>query len=618
MPVTKCPNGKYKIGSGPCVYETKEKAEKAYEAYRAKEHTNSMEIVCFEVNVEKNEIQYKEYMGRQHLIAPVVLLVEGVHNAFFYPAEELEKFPASWNGVPLPIFHPEDESNGMPVSCTDPEVMEKMVIGNLWNVIYDEATRKLKGEIWIDIDRAKMIDKSIIPALESGYKMEVSTGLWADHFMEPGEWNGEEYVGILKNYRPDHLALLPGAVGACSWEDGCGIRANKRKEESKIVTNKRKVRIKVANNLGKTEPGKKFMDIISVDENFFVDELSHEDVRQSLQDMLFEFIKPQPSEDDHEVGPYAYIRDVFENYFVFESRSDEGSNGLWKCNYKIANDKIEITGDPIEVQLKTEYVELQKHPDDTGDKGKAPDDKSTTKKVDNNNLKTNKEGGKKDMSELTNEQRTELIMKLIANEEGKCIFCEEDKEYLEKMSDEKLQALVAKFAPETNADGQEPPKKDGVEDGKQDKDEPEVKANKKDDDGKKKDKVDANAKQKKEEPEKKEQTFDEFMANAPVDYKEMIDTGLKIHKENKDKLIKTIIGNERNKYTQVELEAKGIEELKKIVDLMGEDVDFTANAGGQSHKKEVKANEKQEDGTGVPDMPTPIWVNGKPDYSQLN
>lgn len=36
MPVTKCPNGKYKIGNGQCVYDTKEKADKAYKAYLAK------------------------------------------------------------------------------------------------------------------------------------------------------------------------------------------------------------------------------------------------------------------------------------------------------------------------------------------------------------------------------------------------------------------------------------------------------------------------------------------------------------------------------------------------------------------------------------------------------
>ncbi len=37
MPVEKCSNGKWRIGNGPCMYTTKEKAEKAYQAYLAKQ-----------------------------------------------------------------------------------------------------------------------------------------------------------------------------------------------------------------------------------------------------------------------------------------------------------------------------------------------------------------------------------------------------------------------------------------------------------------------------------------------------------------------------------------------------------------------------------------------------
>lgn len=38
MPVYKCPGGKYRIGSGTCMYDSKEAAERAYAAYRAKKH----------------------------------------------------------------------------------------------------------------------------------------------------------------------------------------------------------------------------------------------------------------------------------------------------------------------------------------------------------------------------------------------------------------------------------------------------------------------------------------------------------------------------------------------------------------------------------------------------
>lgn len=41
MPVKKCSNGKWQIGTGPCVFTSKEKAEKAYQAYLAKKGEDS-------------------------------------------------------------------------------------------------------------------------------------------------------------------------------------------------------------------------------------------------------------------------------------------------------------------------------------------------------------------------------------------------------------------------------------------------------------------------------------------------------------------------------------------------------------------------------------------------
>jgi hypothetical protein len=35
MPVRKCPNGKWRIGSGECMYTSREKAVAAYQAYLA-------------------------------------------------------------------------------------------------------------------------------------------------------------------------------------------------------------------------------------------------------------------------------------------------------------------------------------------------------------------------------------------------------------------------------------------------------------------------------------------------------------------------------------------------------------------------------------------------------
>ena len=40
MPVKKCSNGKWRIGSGDCIYDTKKTAEKAYAGYRASKYAN--------------------------------------------------------------------------------------------------------------------------------------------------------------------------------------------------------------------------------------------------------------------------------------------------------------------------------------------------------------------------------------------------------------------------------------------------------------------------------------------------------------------------------------------------------------------------------------------------
>ena len=50
MPVHKCPNGKYRIGSGKCMYDSKEKAEKAYRAYRAKKHSNEKKEILMQMH----------------------------------------------------------------------------------------------------------------------------------------------------------------------------------------------------------------------------------------------------------------------------------------------------------------------------------------------------------------------------------------------------------------------------------------------------------------------------------------------------------------------------------------------------------------------------------------
>ena len=52
MPVTKCSNGKWKIGSGDCIYDSKEKAEQAYKGYLASKH----EEVKYEIKISLEDL----------------------------------------------------------------------------------------------------------------------------------------------------------------------------------------------------------------------------------------------------------------------------------------------------------------------------------------------------------------------------------------------------------------------------------------------------------------------------------------------------------------------------------------------------------------------------------
>lgn len=173
--------------------------------------------------VLRNEI----FEGRPQLVVPVVLIKEGVLNGsagpLFYSADELAKFNAAWNGVPVPINHP---ANG----CGTPSVVEKCV-GRVWNVFFDEKKNALVGEIWFDEQKLKQ-NAALYDRILAKQPIEVSTGLFADDIPEEGVYNGVAYIGRASNIRPDHLAILPSATGACSLSDGCGIRKNQKADSN--------------------------------------------------------------------------------------------------------------------------------------------------------------------------------------------------------------------------------------------------------------------------------------------------------------------------------------------------------------------------------------------------
>ena len=58
--------------------------------------------------------------------------------------------------------------------------------------------------------------------LESQTPLEGSTAFYSMTERITGSFHGVPYSEVHYHLRPDHFALLPNSIGACSWADGCG------------------------------------------------------------------------------------------------------------------------------------------------------------------------------------------------------------------------------------------------------------------------------------------------------------------------------------------------------------------------------------------------------------
>jgi len=172
-------------------------------------------------NVDKKpRVRHEELDGRQYLVVPMSMILEGVHTGsqgpIYYSKGELSKTPNMWNMKPITIAHPKRGD-----TATDLGIYKSQAIGMIMGAKWQDG--KLKAEAWIDKKKAKRIEPTVLEHIESGIPMEVSTGLFADCILEEGTWKGEKYVATAQNIRADHLAILPDKDGACSISDGAGL-----------------------------------------------------------------------------------------------------------------------------------------------------------------------------------------------------------------------------------------------------------------------------------------------------------------------------------------------------------------------------------------------------------
>lgn len=188
-------------------------------------------LLSIQASPDISAIRTAEFNGDEHIVVPMVILVEGVLHPANTPspelalAEEFARHPQGWNGRPVVLGHP--VRGGLPVSANTPSVLEDEAFGQLFNASIDETGKKLKAEAWINMTRVNELGDDVIQAVErlqqDGGMTEVSTGMFVTLESVEGIYQGNEFAGIWRNIVPDHLAILPeGVTGACSVEGGCG------------------------------------------------------------------------------------------------------------------------------------------------------------------------------------------------------------------------------------------------------------------------------------------------------------------------------------------------------------------------------------------------------------
>lgn len=468
------------------------------------------------------------WLNKDYMVVPVVMVVEGVHDGsvgpLLYPSEELSATAEQWEGVPVTVQHPKDEEGKFIMAVNAPE----FIIGHISSPIWDD---KLRAEAWIDVEKANLINTDIMAIIRGNGQLEVSTGLLSNDEMTKGDWKGETYAAIIRDITPDHLALLPGEKGACSWSDGCGIRANKGGGEVKFKNfdlkdfDLKDIPKSVLHAFLRNQLGEE----VKWEGEFKTNEISHGDIRRQVQSNI--------DENDNQ-SQYHFVRDVFDKYFVYSREQDGQKTQFFKQGYNLAaNDEVELVGDVVEVIQKTEYIKVN----------------------------IDKEGKK--MSEKGKKCCPEKVATLIANE--KSSYIDDDKEWLEAMEEGQLDRLIANVGISKDAE------KTLV-----------TAAVKKAFD----DAIKSGDIIKKEDVQKKEKakTVDDYIANAPSEMQDLLKSSLAIHKDRKAGLVQQILTNELNSFAQKDLEAKTIDELTNIAALIPRkkeegDSSYIANIGAGAH-----------------------------------
>lgn len=364
----------------------------------------------------QSPIHRTEYRdGKRYLVAPVVMMVEGVHagsrGPVYHPRQALASSVPLWEGRPVTIRHPQDP-DGNYISAQSEEA-QRTIVGEVRNARMEEA--KLKAELWLNEQRLLAVSPQALSHITQNLPLEVSTGVFSQDEAVAGEWNGEQYDSIAIQHEPDHLALLPGERGACSWQDGCGIRVNREQtKEGGNMPEDKQCLLEVLKQV-------KIHGLTVA--KLQVNELGFRELASKVQRKLDRL--------DSEAKIH-FLHDVYDEHFIYavHDRDNETERHYRQTYTTNEQEEVEFTGDPVEVRKQVEFVEITTN--------------STvmkrTKKPNNNQTQEDMEKEKTPCGDCM-----EKVVGLINNERTR--FTKADREWLLSLNEEQLDKLEPTEAP---------------------------------------------------------------------------------------------------------------------------------------------------------------------------
>lgn len=311
-----------------------------------------MKKLGFNVNLVINYVtRIETHENIDYIVVPVVMMVEGVHSGsqgpILYTIADLTQSASLWNGYPVVVNHPTD-MNGDYILASEANSSER--IGTIHNSRMEGDA--LKADLRINISDLSDVSSETLESIRNQSPLNVSIGVLGDNEIVEGEFNNQHYNAIARNLRPDHLALLPDSEGACSMDDGCGIR------NSKIKLNKSKTKPKNNEVVERNKLTIKQMHNKLLQNGFVIKELDNSELIQNEMGFheISNNIQNKLDTFDNE-GKYHYLEEVFpDGSFVYVVRNrDSRTTIYYRRTYEVNDGQITFLDDAVQVLREVSY-----------------------------------------------------------------------------------------------------------------------------------------------------------------------------------------------------------------------------------------------------------------------